>query len=416
MVSTTAIALLVIGLVIGGAVGYGVSAVVTPSTSSSAKTIYIGSLEPLTGGGDAVYGISFNQAVQLAVSQMNANLSAAGNKIQFKVAVGDDAGSPTQAASALSSMYSQDGIQVVIGPLTSAEVQGVLSTASTDHIVVLPPASTATSLRYPKSPTNYLVRPGQPGDQYEGAALAQTLEQLNVKNVVFIYRLDTSESGTYNYSSALLKGAGINVDGVSFQPQQTDYSSTVTTASADASALGNNTVVVCACDEVTEAQNIFQHAMSTNLNGLRWFGIEALDTPSLYTTAPYGTFMKDVNFTITTPAAFASPQLSYFNQTFYAMFHTYPEPYSNYAYDNAFIAMMAILMAGSNSGPAILSTVILAADHYFGATGTGIWLDNANAQTFAYYNIVEVVASGSSETTVQIGTYNGATNQVTLTG
>jgi branched-chain amino acid transport system substrate-binding protein len=428
MASTTAIALLIIGLVVGAGVGYGISAAVTPAhttatTTASAKTIYVGSLEPLSGGGDAIYGVSFNQAVELAVAQMDANLSAAGNNIQFKVASADDMGSPTTAATALASLYSQDDVQVVVGPLTSAEVQGVLTTADTDHIVVLPPASTATSLRYPKSTTNFLVRPGQPGDQYEGAALTQTVEQLGAKNVVFLYRDDTSEAGTYNYSSSLMATAGLKVDGLEFQPSQTDYGSVVTTASSDASALLSgggttaNTVVICACDEVTEDQNIFTHAMAdTTLSSLKWFGIEAIDTPSLYASSTYGPWMQKVNFTMTTPATFSSPQFTYFNQTFTAKYGTPPQPYSNYAYDNAFIAMIAILMAGGqNNGADILSTVYLAADHYFGATGTGVWLDNANAQTFAYYNVVEVVPSGSTETTVQIGTYNGATNQLTLT-
>jgi branched-chain amino acid transport system substrate-binding protein len=421
MVNSTAIVLLVVGLIVGAAVGYGVSVVTAPSTSAT-KTIYIGAVEPLTGGGDAIYGVSFNQAVELAVSQMNTNLSAAGNNIQFKVATGDDMGSPTTAASVLSSLYSTDHIQVVIGPLTSAEVQGVLSTADSDHIVVLPPASTAVSLRYPKSTTNYLVRPGQPGDQYEGAALTQTLEQLGVKNVVFLYRYDTSEYGTYNVSSVALTSAGIKVDGIQYQPSQPDYGGIVTTAASDAQTFlsgggnPNGTVVVCACDEVTEDQNIFTHAMSDSpLSSVRWFGIEAIDTPSLYASTTYGPWMQKVNFTMTTPATFSSPQYNYFNSTFTSMFGTAPQPYSNYAYDNAWIAMLAILMAGgNNNGADILSTVYLAADHYFGATGTGIWLDDANAQTFAYYNIVEVVPSGTTETTVQLGTYNGATNTVTL--
>jgi branched-chain amino acid transport system substrate-binding protein len=421
MANSLAIVLLVVGLVVGAAVGYGVSAATAPSTSAT-KTIYIGALEPLSQGGNALYGISFNNAVQLAISQMNANLSAAGNNIQFKMAPGDDQNSPSIAASVLSQLYSSDHVQVVIGPLTSAEVQGVLSTADSDHIVVLPPASTAVSLRYPKSSTNYLVRPGQPGDQYEGAALAQTLEQLGVKNVVFIYRFDTSEYGTYNFSSAALMSAGIKVDGIQYQPTQTDYGSVVTTAASDAQTFlssggsANSTVVVCACDEVTEDQNIFTHAMTDSpLSSVRWFGIEAIDTPSLYASTTYGPWMKTVNFTMTTPATFSSPQYNYFNSTFTQMFGSPPQPYSNYAYDNAMIAMLAILMAGgNNNGADILSTVYMAADHYFGATGTGIWLDNANAQTFAYYNVVEVVASGSTETTAQIGTYNGATNSVTL--
>ena len=424
MASTTAIALLIVGLIVGGAVGYGVSLAVAPSsgsqtTSTGPQTIYIGSIEPLSGG-DAIYGQSFYQSVELAALQMNANLSAAGSNIQFKVVSADDAGSPSTADSALVSMYGTYGIQVLIGPLTSAEVQGVLSTAASDHIVVMPPAATATSLNIPKSSTNYLVRPGQPGDQYEGSALAQTVIQVGAKNVVFLYRADTSESGTFNASSAIMKAAGLNVMGVSFQPSQTDYSATVSTAASDAQSFlssggtSANTVVVCGCDEVTEDQNIFTHAMSsTPLSSLRWFGIEAIDTPSLYGSATYGPWMAQVNFTITTPAAFNSPQLTYFNQTFTAQFKSPPEPYSNYAYDNAWIAMLAILMAGSNKGQNILQVVQLAADHYFGATGTGVWLDNNNAQTFAIYNIVEVVTGGNQR---QIGTYNGATNQVTLTG
>jgi ABC-type branched-subunit amino acid transport system substrate-binding protein len=424
MVSTTAIALLVIGLVVGAGVGYGVSALTVPTTtttSTATRTIDIGSIEPESNGGDAIYGISFREAVQLAVSQMNANLTQAGNPIQFKVVYADDQGSPAMADSELASLYSTDNIHVVIGPLTSAEVAGVLQTADTDHIVVLPPAATAVSLRYPKGADNYLVRPGQPGDQYEGSALAQTVEQLGAKNVVFLYRDDTSESGTFNASSALLQAAGINVQGVEYQPSQTDYGSIVTTAASDAQTMlssggtTSNTFVVCACDEVTEDQNIFTHAMSdTPLSSLRWFGIEAIDTPSLYATSPYASWMSQVNFTMTTPAAFSSPQLTYFNQTFIAMFGSAPQPYSNYAYDNAFIAMDAILMTGGqNNGTAILSAIYLASDHYFGATGTGVWLDSANAQTFAIYNVVEVTPA---QTTIQIGQYNGATNQVTLTG
>jgi branched-chain amino acid transport system substrate-binding protein len=423
MVSTTAIALLVIGLVVGAAVGYGVSVLApsTTTTSTATKTITIGSIEPLSGA-YAAYGLSFQQAVQLAVNQMNANLTAAGNNLQFKVVTADDAGTPQGAESALTTMYSTYGIHALIGPLTSAEVQGLLQTADNDHIVVLPPAATATSLEYPKSSTNYLVRPGQPGDQYEGSALAQTVIQLGAKNVVYLYRDDTSESGTYNFSSALMTSAGLKVDGIQFQPGQTDYGTQVATAESDAQTFlssggtTSNTVVVCACSATTEDQNIFTHAAGDQyLSELRWFGIEAIATPVLLTSST-GAWMSKVNFTITSPASFASPQLTYFNSTFIAAYGTAPQPYSNYAYDNAWIAMLAILMTGgNNNGQDILNAVTLAADHYFGATGTGVWLDNNNEQTFAIYDILECIPSGTSaSTTTQIGTYNGATNAVTL--
>ncbi len=246
--------------------------------------------------------------------------------------------------------------------------------------------------------------------------------QLGAKNVVFLYRDDTSEYGTFNISSAIMKTAGLNVMGISFQPSQTDYSAQVATAESDAQTFLTsggttaNTVVVLAGSGVTENQNIFTHAASDQyLSSIRWFGVEAIDTPTLLTSST-GPWMATVNFTITSPAAFASPQLTFFNTTFIAAYGSPPQPYSNYAYDNTWIAMLAILIAGSNNGPSILSATPLAADHYFGATGTGVWLDNNNAQTFAIYNILKVIPqSSTASTTTQIGSYNGATNLVTLT-
>jgi branched-chain amino acid transport system substrate-binding protein len=416
--STTAIALLVVGLVIGGAVGYGASVLTAPSTSGT-KTYTLGVIQPLSGT-LASFGNSFLHASQLAVNQMNANLTAEGNPVQFKVVYADDAGTASQANSALQTMYSTYGIHALIGPLTSGEVTGVLQTADTDQIVVLPPAATATSLEIPRSSTNYLMRPGQPGDQFEGSALAQTVIQLGAKNVVYIYRNDPSEGGTYNFSSSIMTSAGLKVSGIAYTPNQADYSAQVSAAETDVqnyfSSGGTkaNTVVVLG-GYGTEAQNIFTNAKSdTGLSSVRWFGIEALDDPTLFTSS-VGPFMAQVNLTITSPASFSSPQFNYFNSTFTAAYGSPPEPYSNYAYDNTWIAMLAILIAGSNSGPAILKALPIAADHYFGATGTGVWLDQVNEQTYAYYNILKVVSVSSTISTVQIGTYNGATNIVSLT-
>src|SRR5579862_1478200 len=110
MVSTTAIALLVVGLVVGGAIGYSITLLApstTPTTSSTTQMtstgsniITIGSIEPLSGT-YAAYGQSFLEATQLAVSQMNANLTAAGNSLQFRVVSADDMGTPAGAQSAL---------------------------------------------------------------------------------------------------------------------------------------------------------------------------------------------------------------------------------------------------------------------------------------------------------------------------
>ncbi len=436
------IALLVIGLIIGGAIGYGAIALTgtstTPSTltttvtsggggattvtktvsggTTGPHTYTIGAILPLSGT-LADYGKSFLNSVKLAVNQMNANLTAAGSNIQFNVVSADDAGTPSGALQALQSEYQSSGVQVIIGPLTSGEVLGLAQYADQNHIVVLPPAATATSLEIPN---DYILRPGQPGDQFEGTALAQTIIQTGAKNVVYIYRDDTSEYGTYNISSAIMINAGLKVDGIQYTPNQADYSAQVQTASSDVQQfLSNggtkaNTVVVLG-GYGTEASNIFQHASTDQyLSTVRWYGIEALADNTLLSSS-VGNFMSQVNLTITSPATFSAPQASYFNNTYSKAYGQPPEPYSNYAYDNAWIAMLSILAAGSNNGPSILSIAPLVIDHYYGASATGIWLNQYGDQTIAYYNVLECVHESGVNKFIQIGQYNGGTNQLTLT-
>jgi len=124
--------------------------------------------------------------------------------------------------------------------------------------------------------------------------------------------------------------------------------------------------------------------------------------------------MKLVNLTITSPSTISSPQGNAFQAAYQAAYGTAAEPYSNYAYDNAWIAMFAALSAGSYNGQTLLGIMPTVADHYYGATGTGIWLDQNGDQTIAYYDILQCVQNGTSYMFTAIGSYNGGLNTVTL--
>ncbi len=431
--STIATVLLVVGLAVGGAAGYaytawttkgsvttttisGAASTVTSTvtTSQGPRTYTIGTVQPITGI-YASYGLSFQNSVDLAVSQMNANLTAVGSNIRFNVVHADDAGTPQGALTAITSEFQSAGIQVEIGPLTSAEVKGVVQYANQNHIVVLPGAATATSLG---GISPYVFRPGQPGDQFEGTVIAQSVIQTGGKNVVYLYRDDTSEAGTFNISSRVMLNAGLKVQGIALPPGQSDYSAQVQTAATDVQqylsggGTSSNTVVVLG-DGGTEAQNVFQHASTnSNLGKVRWYGIESLADRTLLTSS-VGAFMAQVSLTIAVPQVLNSPQFTYFNATYTAKYGTPPTPYSNYFYDNAWIAMLSILAAGSNTGQQIISVLPLVATHFFGSSSTGIWLINHD-QSIAFYDVLKCVSQAGTNTFVKIGSYNGGTNQLTL--
>ena len=445
--SAVAAVLLIVGLAIGGGVGYfytsstassgtatttvttggstvttGGSTVtvggstVTTTAVAGPQTYTIGTVLPTTGQ-YASYGVSFQNAVNLAVKQMNANLTAAGSNIQFAVVSADDAGTASGALSALQSEFQAKGIQVEIGPLTSGEVQGVVQFATQNHIVILPGAATATSL-IGISP--YVYRPGQPGDQLEGTSIALSIIQTGGKNVVYLYRDDTSETGTFNIAKGIMTAAGLQVQGIALPANQADYSAQVQTAGADVANYlsGGGTLtntVVAIGDGDGEAQNVFQHANTDpNLGKVRWYGIESLKDPTLLTSS-VGAFMSQVSLTISAPSTSLSPQFAYFNTTYTAAFGTAPLPFTNYFYDNAWIAMLSVLAAGSYDGSKIIQVLPTVVDHFFGSSSTAIWLVNHD-QSIGFYDVLKCEVVSGANTFVKIGSYNGQTNQLILTG
>ncbi len=427
--SAVAAVLLIVGLAVGAGAGYFASSstatgtthtvttggsTVTTTAAAGPQTYTIGTVLPTTGT-YASYGVSFQNAVKLAVNQMNANLTAAGSNIQFAVVSADDAGTASGALSALQSEFQAKGIQVEIGPLTSGEVQGVVQFATQNHIVILPGAATATSL---VGISPYVFRPGQPGDQLEGTSIAKSIIQTGGKNVVFLYRDDTSESGTFNIAKGVLTAAGLQVQGIALPANQADYSAQVQSAGTDVSAYlsGGGTTsntVVALLDGGTEAQNVFQHAATDpNLGKVRWYGIESLADPTLLKSS-VGGFMSQVSLTISAPSTLNSPQFAYFNTTYSKAYNTPPLPFTNYFYDNAWIAMLSILAAGANDGAKIIQVLPAVVNHFFGSSSTGIWLVHHD-QSIGFYDILKCTSVSGANTYVKIGSYNGQTNVLTL--
>ncbi|HZW58511.1 MAG TPA: ABC transporter substrate-binding protein [Nitrososphaerales archaeon] len=454
MASTTlAAALLVIGLVVGAGIGY---AAVSATTSSKTVTSTVVSTVTGTGGGGgsattvtqtvtgtggggggggnqtytigivfpltsslAAFGKSFVNGVNLAVQQFNANLSASGSPIRFKTVVADDQGTPAGALQAVQTLHTTDGVNVIIGPLTTAEVLGVRDYADTNHILLLPPASSGTAAAIPN---DYILRPGQPGDAFEGSALAQTINHFGMKNVVYIYSSDTSEAGTFNLTQSLLQADGVKVTGIEVQPLQSDYSSAVSTADLDVgNALSGggttaNTAVVLG-EHGTDAENILSHAStSQNLGKVRWFGIEALNDQLLLNDSTVGPFMNKVNLTITTLYTPGSPQGQAFLSNYQAVYGAPPEPFTNYAYDVAWIALLSIAAAGTTNGQALLSIVPVVANHYFGSSGTPTYLDKNGDQSIGFFAIDLCVKNATQFQFNQIGLYDGSSNTVSFSG
>jgi len=153
--------------------------VLTVSMVASAQTrIPIGVLVPFTGAG-AAEGPFLRNTVELAFEEIHEMLAAGGSDIRFQLVVEDTATTPEGALAAIESLAAA-GVQVVIGPYSSAASSGVRGFADANKILVISPSATSPALAIPD---DYLFRLIV-SDTLQGAAVSKLIDRDGYKQVV----------------------------------------------------------------------------------------------------------------------------------------------------------------------------------------------------------------------------------------
>ncbi len=109
------------------------------ASASSDLTWKIGGQGPLTGGA-AIYGQAVVNGAQIAIDEINKNGGINGYQVEFKTA--DDEHDQEKAVNAYNSLKDW-GMQMLIGPTTSAPTIAVASEAQNDNLFLLTPSGSA---------------------------------------------------------------------------------------------------------------------------------------------------------------------------------------------------------------------------------------------------------------------------------
>ncbi|HUI01684.1 MAG TPA: ABC transporter substrate-binding protein [Nitrososphaerales archaeon] len=416
-------ALLVVGLLVGAGLTYALTSTSTSSTSSTTTssgalsgTITIGDLTDLSGQLSAI-GTQQKQAVDLAVGDINNYLTTLGIT-SYKFAANDQDTSlqPAKALTDLQTLASS-GVQVVVGPLTSAEASNVLQTANQDHIVLISASSTAISLAIPN---DYLFRL-VPNDAAQSLAIARELVTQNVKDIIVINQNSVYGAGLANATINRYKALGGNVqDQIQYSTTVTDFTPTLTTAQSDYTAAvgkygaGSVAVVCIGFQEV--GQMLLQTKSSfPGLLQTTWYGSdgESQNTDFTNSTGGVGPVSAQIKLISTigeNPAA--TDKYNNFVKEFTAVAKQAPDSYAVGAYDATWVAALSIMAAGKNSGQAIQASLPAVANNYFGAVG---WTELQPSGDMAPtgYSIYEVTSSGGTDQWVLAGTWDAGTDAVT---
>jgi len=235
------------------------------------KTIKVAALLSQTGGWSNL-GITSKSALDIAVEDINHDFSCAHIPFRIELTVFETQLDPVIAAQTIENI-SANGYKFVIGPQSSAELALVKPIADSLGILVVSQGSTASSLAI----ANDMVFRFVPGDQIEGAALANTMKNAGKQALVTLARNDAGNLGLQNSVGNNFTNLGGNVVSVgTYETTVTDF--TTVLADVKSQIIGLNTTYTI--DQIAvylasfdEAVALFNQASSDPvLSGVNWYG------------------------------------------------------------------------------------------------------------------------------------------------
>ncbi|MCX6272353.1 MAG: ABC transporter substrate-binding protein [Bacteroidetes bacterium] len=378
------------------------------------RVLEIGVLLPLTGSG-ASPGVSTEVALQFAREDISEYLARIGSDIELKLTI-EDTQTDTLVALEKIGELKNKGIQLVIGPYSSAEVKMIKPYANENDMLVVSPSSVAVSLAIPNDNILRLV----PSDLSQGEAMDAWLNSDTIEILVPVVRDDI-------WGKELCKAtrdkftahSGIMMDPVYYPVNDQQF--------ADELAVVKN--------EIQQAQGTYpgkkigiylisfgegtgilsEAAQDPELSGYKWYGSSAY--------AQNGTILTDIQ-----ASAFASlcglpcpvfgldgnaadkwqPLL----EKLQTSLGRKPEVYALVAYDALWLSVLSYLNTGLYvSTSELRSAFIEMADNYFGVTGRTT-LNESGDRAFATYDFWGVRFFLNEFTWIKLGTYNNLTGKL----
>ena len=343
----------------------------TTAAGSSDLTWKIGAQGPLTGGA-AIYGKSVINGAQVAIDEINAAGGINGYQVEYKTA--DDEHDQEKAINAYNSLKDW-GMQMLIGPTTSAPTIAVASEAQNDNMFLLTPSGSAVDCT--AAPNAYRVCFSDPAQGAKSAEYIGT-HKLATKIGIIYDSSDVYSSGIHDsfVTEAGNQGLEIVADEQFTADSKTDFSTQLQKMQSAGAEL------VFLPFYYTEAELVLTQA---NTMGYKptFFGCDGMD--GILDVENFDKSLAEGLMLLTPFAADATDEKTVSFVTAYKdKFGDTPIQFAADAYDAAYI-MKAALEAGNLTPDMSVSDLGTAMEEqmkslkYDGLTGTGMtWSENGD--------------------------------------
>ncbi len=369
-----------------------------PEHSSSGDTVRFGALLPMTGVASSS-GKSTEAALRMALRDVNANFSKSNSSLRFELVVHDTESDPTVSLEKLR-LLAKEGIRVVIGPATSAELKATKDFAGKNNIILISPSSTAPSLAIEGDNVFRLV----PDDSQQAKAISKIMWDQGIRLVIPFWRDD-------NYGRELMQEvrANFQASGGEFDRYYKNFGYAPRTGHLAASLHRINFIMWDNALKALETRlesAISQYGIDKvgifmiSLDEVTPIFIQAYSHPVLSNVKWYGSDGSALNDALVRnyESAFFAVNTSFYNpiprfedddnhntgKSFENLMeeirkevHTEPSPYSAVAYDILWVAAMAENATRHNENnlsdmhgiPDLRDAIIHSAKSYHGVTG-----------------------------------------------
>jgi branched-chain amino acid transport system substrate-binding protein len=375
----------------------------------------IGVLLSLSGSG-ASTGQSTKVSIDLARQDITAWLGTIGSSDRFQISIADTKTDTAEALKQTRNFYNQ-GIRLVIGPYSSAEVAAIKSFADSHGILVVSPSSVAVSLAIPGDNIFRFVT----SDLIEGKAMAEMLLADSIRAIVPMIRNDV-------WGNDLLKATADNFTGqggmfnpaVKYDPKAVSFTSELALLDSTVSRLLASynihelAVYLCSFGEGTAilaAAGNYPH-----LKMIRWYGGSAFaQNASLLadTVASGFALSHDLPCPIFGLDETAKYKWQPLIERIQSVLGRAPEVYALTAYDAVWVGVKTYIYTGFRRDIAMFKSAFTTeASNYFGVTGNTT-LDANGDRAYGNYDFWAVKQIQSSRQWQVIARYNSATGILT---
>ena len=365
---------------------------VAPAT----QEIVMGGLFSLTGNWSSL-GTASEAAMEIGIDDVNAYLAEGNTGMHFTSSIKDTKLDPPTALAGITA-FKDAGVEIVIGPQSSAEVAAIKSYADANGVLVASQSSTAGSLAIP----NDNIFRFTPSDTLEAVALVGLMKADGMATIIPFWRNDAGNIGLQVATRELFSAVGTVKPGVQYEATQPDIAGALASlktqvqeAIAERGGTADVAVAHAGFDEVVD---IFKAATGDPvLSSVRWYGTDgtALTEP-LRTDATAAAFARQVNFWAPIPGVDreASDRWQPIADRIAAKTGTQPDAFGLAVYDAVWVTAQAYLAVGGRGHAAALKTAfVTAANTLYGASG---WtaLNAAGDRKFGDFDFFDLSQSG----------------------